>query len=167
MIVTHWRISKSSSSRSWAGTGRTRPPLPKTWILKISKSSGPRPHLDFENFSKKKLFFLFRVVKSKFRHFFPPLEKLWKNPRVPPPGKKSFDAHALDLQRFLCTVVVLWSTAVFSGTGFKIICVATNFPRENGIIKSEPRPSCKKICTDFVSASSSTDGTLQIAKKTR
>jgi len=64
---------------------------PATWASK----GGAWSPLDFEIFSKKKLFFQFRGVKSKFHHFWSPLEKFWKNPRVATPWKKPSDAHAL------------------------------------------------------------------------
>ena len=51
-------------------------------------TGGPWPLLDFEIISKKRLFFQFRGVKIKFHHFWPPLEKVWENPLLPPPLEK-------------------------------------------------------------------------------
>ena len=45
--------------------------------------------LDFEIISKERLFFLFRRVKNKFHHFWPPWKKFWENPLLSP-RKKSF-----------------------------------------------------------------------------
>jgi len=49
--------------------------------------------LDFENFSKNGCLHSFQREKNKYHHFWPPLEKIYKNPLVPPPGKNSSDAH--------------------------------------------------------------------------
>jgi len=45
---------------------------------------GLDPPLEFENISKKRLFFQFQGVKNKFHRFWPPLEKiLGKSPTAP------------------------------------------------------------------------------------
>jgi len=43
--------------------------------------------LHFDIFSKKKVVFLFLSEKKQTSLLLPPLEKFWKNPLVPPPGK--------------------------------------------------------------------------------
>ena len=49
------------------------------------------PPLDFEIISKKRLFFQFRGVKTKFHRFMvSPWKKFWENPVLAPPWKKSF-----------------------------------------------------------------------------
>jgi len=40
------------------------------------------------------LFSSFRVVKTKFHHFWPPVEKLLEKSTSAPPGKIPSDAHA-------------------------------------------------------------------------
>jgi len=50
---------------------------------------GALPPLNFEIFSKEKLFFSFEREKTKFHHFWPPMEKSPSGP----PGKKTCDAH--------------------------------------------------------------------------
>jgi len=54
---------------------------------------GPSLPPDFEIISKKKLFFQFRGVKTKFHHFLPPWKKFWENPLLAPPGKNPSDVH--------------------------------------------------------------------------
>jgi len=41
---------------------------------------GQGPTLDFEIISKKRLFFQFRGVKSKFHHIWPPWKKSFRRP---------------------------------------------------------------------------------------
>jgi len=43
---------------------------------------------------KKVVFLLPSGKKTNFRQFWPSLEKYWKNPLVPSPGKNPSDAHA-------------------------------------------------------------------------
>jgi len=45
--------------------------------------------LEFEIISKKRLFFQFRGVETKFHHFCPPRKKFWENPLLATPWKKS------------------------------------------------------------------------------
>jgi len=59
-------------------------------------AGGPRPPLHFENFSKKGCFLSFEWEKINFTTFAP-LEKIWKNSLVLPPGKNPSDAHVLNL----------------------------------------------------------------------
>jgi len=51
------------------------------WILKI--------------LPEKVVFLVLSGKKSKFHHFWPPLEKFWKNSLVAPPGKNHSDANGL------------------------------------------------------------------------
>jgi len=53
----------------------------------------PWPLLDFEIISKKRLFFQFIEVKTKFHHFWPPLVKILGKSLLVPPGKNPFDVH--------------------------------------------------------------------------
>jgi len=57
--------------------------------LPSASEGGARPP-GFWKSHQKRLFCLFRVGKSKFHPFWPPLEKFWKNILVVPPWKKSF-----------------------------------------------------------------------------
>jgi len=51
---------------------------------------GPWPPLYFEIFSKKGCFLSFEWEKTNFTTFGHSLDKIWKNPLVAPPWKKSF-----------------------------------------------------------------------------
>jgi len=59
------------------------------WISPWASDGGGRPP-GFWKFHQKRLFSWFRVGKSKFHHFWPPLEKFWKYPLAASPWKKSF-----------------------------------------------------------------------------
>ena len=59
---------------------------PRLWTSEGGR--GGLAPLDFENISKKGCFLSFELEKPNFTTFGP-LEKLWKNPLVPPPRKKS------------------------------------------------------------------------------
>ena len=60
----------------------------------VGRGAGGQGPPGFQIWSKKRLFIQFWVVKSKFDHFWPALEKSWKNPLVPPPGKNPSDPMA-------------------------------------------------------------------------
>ena len=62
-------------------------------------------------FQQKKLFSYFRVLKTKFHHFWPPLEKRFEKSTSGSPGKIPSDAHAhkyVKFQQFcekLCCII--------------------------------------------------------------
>ena len=62
----------------------------------VGRGAGRPFHpLYFEIISKKRLFFHFRGVKTKFYHFWlPPEKKIWEIPYWLPLGKNPSDAHA-------------------------------------------------------------------------
>ena len=62
------------------------------WASEGGGRGGLSP-MDFEIFSKKSLFSYFCGGKNKFHHFWPPIEKFWKNPLVVLPAKNPSDAH--------------------------------------------------------------------------
>jgi len=53
--------------------------------------------LDFGHFRNKRLFLSFEWEKIKFRYFWPPLEKIWKNILMAPTGKNPPDAYVYGL----------------------------------------------------------------------
>jgi len=83
----HKREKEIRVDNSWVtsvamGVGRGGQGGKPPWIFKISA---------------KEVVFQFRGVKNKFHHFWPPLEKFWKNSLVAPPGKNPSDAHVCGL----------------------------------------------------------------------
>ena len=66
--------------------------MPQPWASE-GGTRWPRPPLEFEIISKKRLLFQFRWIKTKLYHFGPPWKKFWENPLVVPSGKNPSDAH--------------------------------------------------------------------------
>ena len=78
---THLRSCRTNHGRRKGGQGCGQEP---PWILKL--------------LAKKGCFFQFRAVKTKFHHFWTPLEKILAKSPTGPPGKNPSDAHGTNHQ---------------------------------------------------------------------
>ena len=68
-------------------------------IIAVGRGAGGERPLSILKILTKKVVFLFLSNKNKFHHFWPLLEKFWKNPLEPPLGKNTSDAHGDDVIR--------------------------------------------------------------------
>ena len=112
----------------------------QTWASEGGRRRGSSHPLHFEIISKKRLFFQFRGVKTKFHHFWPPLENILGKSPTGPPWKNPSDAHVIR------NLIILAQFCVLRIQWHKKLNVFAHLSSNVKILKGGFKPLSEKSC---------------------